>query len=60
MHLGQRCDEIVRLIDETLVAVVADAHGDDGQGADVDAPAGSAAVGAVLYRRRRRGGNVRL
>jgi hypothetical protein len=68
MSLGERCDEIVRLIDETLVSVVADADGGtDGNAHRTDAgrrahPSGSALAGrarrpvAIVAGGRRRGG----
>jgi hypothetical protein len=63
MNLVERCDEIVRLIDKTLLAVVVDTHldveaptlGDTGPG-ERSARAGAAAV----HRRRWRDEAVRL
>jgi hypothetical protein len=45
MHLGERCDEIVRLIDETLVSADAECPGDDGGGGGDGHPSGAALVG---------------
>jgi hypothetical protein len=62
MTLGERCDEIVRLIDETLVAVAGDVRGDvDAHPSGVDRVGrGSRSTETVVHRRRWRGGNVRL
>jgi hypothetical protein len=62
MHLGKRCDEIVRLIDETLIAVLSDVHADDEQPlvvSDGTKPP-LMPVDAVVHRRRWSGGHVRL
>jgi len=61
MSLGERCDEIVRLIDETLVSVAADS----GAGADPTTPPGDARLldrgtrpAPTMTGRRRRGPRV--
>jgi hypothetical protein len=62
MTLGERCDEIVRLIEETLVAVVADVGPPaDAHRQDTDLLTRRPHPGeSAVRRRRRRGGNVRL
>ncbi len=62
MTLGERCDEIVRLIDETLVAVVADTQPDaDVCPADAELVRdGRRTTEAVVHYRRWRGRNVSL
>jgi hypothetical protein len=61
MNLGERCDEIVRIIDETLVAVATDAGVDaDGRPSPTDVMLPASRSAPVLHRRRWRGGNIRL
>ena len=55
MNLGERCDEIVRLIDETLAGLVVDADAGD----TPRDPRGPAATVTPLPITRRRGGVVR-
>jgi hypothetical protein len=61
MTLGERCDGIVRLIDETLVAVAGDRRDDVDGPSDPDQRRwGPAPAASVVHRRRWHGGNVRL
>jgi len=63
MTLADRCDEIVRLIDETLVAVVADVRPEaDTHPAPADLVTGGRrrSEPTVPRRRRRHGADIRL
>ena len=57
MTLGERCDEIMRLIDETLSAVAADSRTSDQRAAaSLSTRLRSAARTAAAARSQRRGG----